>query len=261
MNNWVVYSQVYLSGQKTEQLDWVQPWFPVHRGLFSGQKPGRDVLWTIGWGTALMQVYFSGQRLGRGVLWAVGLGTALVSRAQRFIFWSKTWYNTCITAIELFLQNREQAEQSCLKKQGQIVPKKAHIEACFHNMTGKTWAVLLKKNMGRSQNHSLRVHIVFVVFGWCLCCLNFERDIVDTLCHASRKSATTRPNKSDFLLQEGKTQRPGILGLQFKLLWLSRASKLLFGSTSEQAWTGKSLVQHQVQKTLKPGSSMIVRLD
>jgi len=24
------------------------------------------------------------------------------------------------------------------QEQGQIVPKKAHIEACFHNMTGKT---------------------------------------------------------------------------------------------------------------------------
>ena len=66
-----------------------------------------------------------------------------------------------------------------------------------------------KKNAGRSHKHSLGVHVVFVGFGQCLCCFNFERDIVDTLCHASRKSATTGPNKSDFLLQEGKTQRPG----------------------------------------------------
>jgi len=31
-------------------------------------------------------------------------------------------------------------------------------------------------------------------------CVNFERDIVDTLCHASRGSDTTGPNTVGFLL-------------------------------------------------------------
>jgi len=47
-----VRTKTWLSEKFGEQIDWVQPWFSGHRGLFSGQKPGRDVLWTIGWGTA-----------------------------------------------------------------------------------------------------------------------------------------------------------------------------------------------------------------
>jgi hypothetical protein len=46
--------------------------------------------------------------------------------------------------------------------------------------------------------------MVFVQPGRSLCSPNFERDIVDTLCHASRRSDTTGPNKADFQLQEGK---------------------------------------------------------
>jgi len=37
-----------------------------------------------------------------------------------------------------------------------------------------------------------------------LCTSNFERDIVDTSWHASRKMGSTRPNKPQFLLYEGK---------------------------------------------------------
>jgi len=36
-----------------------------------------------------------------------------------------------------------------------------------------------------------------------------RRDIVDTLCHASRRSDTTGPNKADFLLHEGRVRRAG----------------------------------------------------
>jgi hypothetical protein len=36
-----------------------------------------------------------------------------------------------------------------------------------------------------------------------------RRDIVDTLCHASRRSDTTRPNKAGFLLHEGRVRRAG----------------------------------------------------
>jgi len=38
--------------------------------------------------------------------------------------------------------------------------------------------------------------------GWCTS--NFERDIVDTSWHASRKMGSTRPNRPQFLLYEGK---------------------------------------------------------
>jgi hypothetical protein len=37
-----------------------------------------------------------------------------------------------------------------------------------------------------------------------LCTSNFERDIVDTSWHASRKMGSTRPNRPQFLLYEGK---------------------------------------------------------
>jgi hypothetical protein len=46
--------------------------------------------------------------------------------------------------------------------------------------------------------------MVFGRAGALLCHPNLERDIVDTLCHASRRSDTTGPNKADFQLQEGK---------------------------------------------------------
>jgi len=61
-----------------------------------------------------------------------------------------------------------------------------------------------KKIWLTSHNDSLHVHIVFVVVGWGWCSLNFKRNIVDTLCHASCRSGTTRPNKAGFLLYEGK---------------------------------------------------------
>jgi hypothetical protein len=70
--------------------------------------------------------------------------------------------------------------------------------------------------MGRWYSYSLKVQIVFVVFGECLCRSNFERDIVDTLCHASQRSDTTRPNKPGFQLQEGRVRRLGRLETQFK---------------------------------------------
>lgn len=46
--------------------------------------------------------------------------------------------------------------------------------------------------------------IVFMGIGGRLCFQNFERDIVDTSWHASRNTATIRPNKPSFLLHEGK---------------------------------------------------------
>jgi hypothetical protein len=50
----------------------------------------------------------------------------------------------------------------------------------------------------------LSVYVVFMEVRGGLCFENFERDIVDTICHASRFTGTTRPNKPLFLLHEGK---------------------------------------------------------
>jgi hypothetical protein len=68
------------------------------------------------------------------------------------------------------------------------------------NNLAKTLLFLLKKDMGRWCSYSPEVHMVFMMVGEGLCCVNFERDIVDTLCHASRRSDTTGPNKAGFLL-------------------------------------------------------------
>jgi hypothetical protein len=84
----------------------------------------------------------------------------------------------------------------------------ASVDQYFRHILGKTSLFLLKKNMGRSCACSLKVYMVFVAFGVRLCRSNFKRDIVDTLCHASRRSDTIRPNKPLFLLQEGRVQRP-----------------------------------------------------
>jgi len=90
----------------------------------------------------------------------------------------------------------------------------ASVDQYFRHILGKTSLFLLKKNMGRSCACPLKVCMVFVAFGVCVCHSNFKRDIVDTLCHASRRSDTIRPNKPHFLLQEGRVQR---------LKWLSRS--------------------------------------
>jgi len=50
----------------------------------------------------------------------------------------------------------------------------------------------------------LHGHIGIKCVGGGLCTSNFERDIVDTSWHASRKMGSTRPNKPQFLLYEGK---------------------------------------------------------
>jgi hypothetical protein len=122
----------------------------------------------------------------------------------------------------------------------------------FWNFSAKTSSFWPKKIMGRSYTCSLEVYIVSVVFGECLCSSNFERDIVDTLCHASRRSDTTRPNKAGFLLQEGRVWRVGQPGMQFRLVWPSKA--LYFGEprVSEQVlveWH-KKCEQTWVQVTL-----------
>ena len=78
----------------------------------------------------------------------------------------------------------------------------------------KPWHFCSKNTLERRYTYYLKVQTVFGQAGGCLCSLNFERDIVDTLCHASRKSATIRPNKAGFLLQEGRVQR---VGIQFQL--------------------------------------------
>jgi hypothetical protein len=44
--------------------------------------------------------------------------------------------------------------------------------AYFHNNSGKTLLFLVKKNMGRSHNHSPTAYMVFVSFGECLCSSN-----------------------------------------------------------------------------------------
>jgi len=89
------------------------------------------------------------------------------------------------------------------------IPRLQGTHAYFQNKSGKTSLFLLKKNMERSYSYSPTAHIVFWPFGECLCSSNFERDIVDTLCHASRRSNTTRPNKAGFLLHEGRVRRVG----------------------------------------------------
>ena len=85
-----------------------------------------------------------------------------------------------------------------------------------------TWSKLhifcWKKKLGRWLSYSLYVYIVFVGCEGCLCCFNFERDIVDTLCHASRRSDTTRPNKSVFQLQEGRVRRVEMLSRALNFL-------------------------------------------
>jgi len=50
-----------------------------------------------------------------------------------------------------------------------------------------------------------------------LCKKYFERDIVDTIWHASRKSATTRPNRPQFLLHEGE-------------VWKDKRTESIFGT-------------------------------
>ena len=80
-------------------------------------------------------------------------------------------------------------------------------EVAAQNNSVKFLFFLLKKSMGRWYSYPLHVHIVFGMVGNGLCCVNFERDIVDTLCHASRRSDTTRPNNVDFLLQEGRSRK------------------------------------------------------
>lgn len=120
-------------------------------------------------------------------------------------------------------QNTEQARKESKQSWGACSPAFMCVNTYFWNFSAKTSSFCLKRNMGRSYMHSLELQIVFVVFGECLCSSNFERDIVDTLCHASRGSDTTRPNKAGFLLQEGRVWRVGQPEMQFKLVWPSRA--------------------------------------
>jgi hypothetical protein len=86
------------------------------------------------------------------------------------------------------------------------------LNTCFLNYSSKTSSFWPKKNTGSSDRCPLEVYIVFMMFEECLCHDNFKRDIVDTLCHASRRSDTTRPNKAGFLLHEGRVRRVGQLG-------------------------------------------------
>ena len=110
----------------------------------------------------------------------------------------------------------------------------------FKKSSAKTSSFWLKKRMGRWCDYYLKVQIVFVVFGQCLCHSNLERDIVDTLCHASWKSDTTRPNKAGFLLHEGRVRRVGMSGTLIQSFWSCRTiqtsvwAKSLKGGESEQ---------------------------
>jgi len=56
----------------------------------------------------------------------------------------------------------------------------------------------------KSTLQDLHGDIGFKCVGGGLCTSNFERDIVDTSWHASRKMGSTRPNRPQFLLYEGK---------------------------------------------------------
>ena len=56
-----------------------------------------------------------------------------------------------------------------------------------------------------------------------LCHSNFERDIVDTCCHASRNLATIGPNRPLFLLYEGKVWKDRHeTSVMLDSVWLSR---------------------------------------
>jgi hypothetical protein len=61
----------------------------------------------------------------------------------------------------------------------------------FVNNFGRTSSFLLKTKLERWYNYSPLPQILLVEYGECLWCFNFERNIVDTLCHALWRSDTT----------------------------------------------------------------------
>lgn len=83
-----------------------------------------------------------------------------------------------------------------------------------------------------------------------LCIKYFERDIVDTVCHASRENVTTQPNNREFLLHEGKVKRVEWIETLFLLFSVSRhiTSMIIRGFWSRERLimneTGFLLLKH-----------------
>jgi hypothetical protein len=148
--------------------------------------------------------------LAQAMIWLGGRGIQVLMGSSIFgkcaqpgisaVVWASTmWHSHLKQLIGSYLRVSTPLNPECNRN----VSTSAGFVGYRHisqNNSVKNSLFLLKKKMGRSCNYSPKVQIVFVVFGMCLCSSNFERDIVDTLCHASRRSDTTRPNKAGFLL-------------------------------------------------------------